>query len=99
VTAKPWPFRDPSNLAVIVHRNVMTRKKPIALVTHDADDGGWQFLSDETGPLSVGDAAVMGLGEMVALDPTLTALADLPVGWRAWRPSKDAPWQRSKSPG
>jgi hypothetical protein len=70
---------------------------PISLVTHDADDGMWQFLSVETGPLNDSDGRIVGLGEIVALDPTLTALVDLPVGWKAWRLSKDAPWQRSKA--
>jgi hypothetical protein len=81
----------------IVHRSVLSGEKPIALVTHDADDGGWQFLSHETGALNERDGRVVGLGEIIALDPSLTVLADLPVGWKAWRPSKEAPWQRSKS--
>ncbi|HEY2891505.1 MAG TPA: hypothetical protein VGJ31_12795 [Dongiaceae bacterium] len=99
MTVKPWPFRDPPNLAVIVHRNIISGEKAIALVTHDVDDGGWQFLSDEIGPLNESDGMVVGLGQIVTRDPSLMTLANLPVGWRAWRPSKDAPWQRSKSRG
>ena len=97
MTAKSWPFPDPPDRAVITHRNVLTGAKPIGLVTHDSDHGIWQSLSDETGPLNDSDGRLAALGEIVALDPTLMILADLPLGWRAWRPSKDAPWQRSKS--
>ena len=97
MTAKSWLFRDSPNVAVITHRNVLSGEKPIGLVTHDADDGGWQFLSDETLPLDASDGRVVALGEIVALDPTVLSLADLPVGWRAWRTSTQDPWQRSKS--
>ena len=62
VTAKPWPFRDPPNLAVIVHRKVMSREEAIALVAHGEDDGGWQFLSHETGPLNASDGVVNRVG-------------------------------------
>jgi len=97
MTAKSWPFRNAPNIAVITHRNVLSGEKSIGLVTHDADDGGWQILSAETPPLNESEGRVVALSEIVALDPTVLPLADLPVGWRAWRPSKQAPWQRSKS--
>jgi hypothetical protein len=35
------------------------------------------------------------LAEIVLLDPTLTALADLPVGWEAVRGHVGDPWRRS----
>ncbi len=36
---KPWPFDDPENVATLTLREVMNRKSPILLVTHDEDDG------------------------------------------------------------
>jgi hypothetical protein len=46
-----WPFEGPQNLAVISNRKVIFGGEWIALVSHDEDDGGWQFLSHETSPL------------------------------------------------
>jgi hypothetical protein len=37
---------------------------------------------------------VVGLGSIVELDPSVCELADLPLGWRAWRSSKTEPWRR-----
>ncbi len=41
------------------------------------------------------DAAVVGLGEIVQLDPTVIEVADMPPGWHAWRHSPLSPWQRT----
>jgi hypothetical protein len=39
----PWAFADPSNLAVMTTRQVVNEGKFINFVSHDEDDGGWQF--------------------------------------------------------
>jgi hypothetical protein len=44
-----WPFEDPANTAAITTRLVLDDGAPILLVTHDLEDGGWQFLSGTTG--------------------------------------------------
>ena len=61
-------------------------------VTHDEDDHGWQFLGSDT-PTEA-DAMIVGLAEMLAIDPSLDALADLPVGWHAWREHAEDIWTR-----
>ena len=71
----------------------MFEGQPILYVTHDQDDHGWQFL-DGNAP-EMANAAVVLLSNIVNLDPSVLAIADLPVGWRAWRTSVDAEWQRS----
>ena len=86
-----WPFDDAPNPASITTRQVLDGA-PILLVTHDADDGSWQFLCGTTDDPA--DARVVGLGDMYKRDPTLAALADLPEGWRASRASATLPWQR-----
>jgi hypothetical protein len=91
-----WPFDEPQILAVISNRKVIFGGEWIALVAHD-EDGGWQFLSHETSPLKEGDAVIVSLREILRLDPSIAELADLQLGWRAWRRSKDSPWQRSKT--
>jgi hypothetical protein len=93
---EPWRFADPPNTASITTVHVLERRRPILLVTHDADDGGWQFLCGTT--THPDDGRVIGLGTAVRLDPTVEELADLPLGWRAWRKAVTEPWQRAQSP-
>jgi hypothetical protein len=85
-----WPFADARNLATITVRDIVDGRMPILLVTHDADDGGWTFLTGEQ--FSMADAMVLGLGEMFDLDPTLAAVADMPIGSVASRPDQFSPW-------
>jgi len=47
-------------------------------VTHDADDGGWQFLCGAEHETS--HAMTVCTGEMVDMDPTLIGLHDMPEG-------------------
>jgi hypothetical protein len=89
-----WPFQDAPNTASITTRQVLGGA-PILVVTHDADDGGWQFLCGTTHDPA--DGRVVGLGRMYARDPSLGELADLPEGWRAWRASPAHAWERGRS--
>jgi hypothetical protein len=91
-----WPFRDLKNVVVFTVRQVAREGRPILRVSHDAEDGAWQFL--ELGTPSAQDAMILSLEEMVALDAKVKELADLPLGWRALRRSPDAPWQREPNP-
>jgi hypothetical protein len=88
-----WPFTDPRNVAVFTVRDIMEMRRPVLVVRHDADDGAWQFLTGE--PLDMNDAMLVGLAEVVRLDPTLTGLADLPLGWEATRAHIGDGWRRS----
>jgi hypothetical protein len=90
-----WPFADPPNLATITTRSIMHDGAWIALVSHDEDDGGWQFLP--AGPPDQDDATVVALRRVWERDPTVVELADLPLGWQAWRASPDSKWQRAPS--
>jgi len=89
---EPWLFADPPNVATFTVRQVL-EGSPILHVSHDADDGAWQFLT--AGETQEEDARVVGLGTVVDLDPTIMELADLPLGWRAWRDTPEGPWRRS----
>ena len=66
----------------------------VHVVTHDEEDGAWQFLPSR-GQASMEEAAVVGLKRMVEIDPRINELADLPLGWHAWRGNKNDPWTRS----
>jgi hypothetical protein len=90
-----WKFQDPPNVAVITNKRIIKSQDWIAHVSHDEDDGGWQFHG--RGPLNEQDAAVVSLRSIVELDPSVAELADLPLGWSASRESPDSPWHRSGS--
>jgi hypothetical protein len=87
-----WPFIDAPNTAVFTTRHVIEEGKPILLVTHDKDDGAWQFNTAKTVPVS--DAKIASLDEIVYRDPSVVELADLPLGWSAIRDSITSPWKR-----
>jgi hypothetical protein len=62
------------------------------MVTHDADDGGWQFLCGSTDDPD--DGRVIGLSCVLDIDSELAEIADLPLGWKAWRDSVEHEWDR-----
>jgi len=37
------------------------------------------------------------MSEAIELDDSLMKIADLPPGWKAWRESRMAPWQKIKN--
>jgi hypothetical protein len=100
-----WAFEDPRNLAVLSDKSIFKRGDWIAYVVHEADDddsyndegGSWQFHSSDKQNQDEPEIMLVGLEEVVQLDGSILALADLPKGWHAWRSSKLSPWQRAKS--
>lgn len=79
-------------MACLTVHSVADGTEPILLVTRDADDEMWQFLSGDV--VIAENAVVVSLEEMVLQDVTLLHLADVGPGWRAWREDRGAPWQR-----
>ncbi len=92
----PWPFDQPRNCATVTMRQVIDGSDSILLVSHNADDHGWQFIGS-TGA-SMEHAMLVALEEVVDLDPTVIELADLPPGWEAIRAAVGEPWARRESP-
>ena len=88
-----WPFGDPEETEVITLERILQGRSSVLLVTHDEDDGAWQFLDGEH--VFEEDGMTVCLGEMVQLDPSLGQLGDLPVGWYAWRQGPGQPWRRA----
>lgn len=86
-----WPFFGPTNTAVFTTTRVIRDSYPILLVFHD-HDGDWQFLCGTTNETS--DCLIVCFGCTYQRDKSLGLLADLPVGWQAWRGSVDEPWKR-----
>jgi hypothetical protein len=92
-TKDSWPFADPKNVAVFTTKQVMQLGQPILHVSHDEDDGSWQFHTGAE-QLSSSDAMIVALSEIVEHDPSVSELADLPCGWFADRDTVGSPWRR-----
>jgi hypothetical protein len=89
----PRGFDEDPDLGVLT-TSVVLGGAPILMVTHDEDDGGWQFLCGTTNAPEHG--RIVHLADIVAMDPTVTELVDLPLGWVAWRAALGAPWIRER---
>ena len=89
-----WPFSDPENASTLTTRDIVELRMPILHVSHDADDGSWQFHS--ANGASMRNAMVVALRTIFRLDPTVAKLADLPLGWSADRRDVNDPWVRTR---
>jgi hypothetical protein len=88
---KDWKFPDPPHTGAYLSKAVQEGDEPITYVSHDADDGAWQFLGDT---MSDSGGVSSCLHHPVDDDASLLELADLPLGWYAERKTPDDPWQR-----
>jgi hypothetical protein len=91
-----WPFDQAANVAAITTVNVIDHGAPILVVIHYDDDESWAFLCGTTNDDR--DGRVIGMGEVLRIDPTLRAVADLAPGWKAWRSGIGEEWQRVPNP-
>ncbi|MGC1469461.1 MAG: hypothetical protein WA793_08765 [Sphingorhabdus sp.] len=96
MTESEWKFSDPPNMASFTTKKIFDGEHYIDYVSHDEDDGCWQFLSSHTESYEVSNAFLVGLAEVVSIDGSLVELADLPLGWSASRSGKNQPWVRTK---
>jgi len=88
-----WKFPDPPHTGAYLSKAVHTGTEPVTYVSHDEDDGAWQFLGDS---MTDTGGVLVCLHHPVDSDPSLTELADLPIGWFAERIKPGEPWTRSK---
>ena len=85
-----WPFDEPVNMAVFTTSRVV-EGAPVLLVTLELD-GDWQILCGTTNDLQ--DVKVACFGCAYQQNPEIGELADLPLGWLAWRKDVGSPWIR-----
>lgn len=85
-----WPFEDPPNFIVLTTADVAFEGSDILYVYHNSDDGIWQFHS-HLNP-SANEAVVAGLKEIYDIDNSISELANLPLGYFAYRQSKEENW-------
>jgi hypothetical protein len=90
-----WPFSKPVNTGTFCTGRVANHGYPILHVSHDEDDD-WQFLDGTTEEAE--ECVLLCFGCVFDRDRTIAELADLPVGWMAWRDSPTQPWTRFPSP-
>jgi hypothetical protein len=93
-----WPFSDPRNVAVFASRFVVEEGQPIFYVTHDLEDGVWQFHSQNHMETDDKDVRIVALEEVYNLDKSIGELSDLPPGWCAWRQEPGSPWELQEIP-
>ena len=90
-----FPFSDAPNTAVFICSHILDCGEEILYVSHDADDGAWQFLCGKKHNES--DARIVSLKYVFDLDPTIGNLKDLPLGYCAERDSKNDKWVIAKN--
>jgi hypothetical protein len=88
---KSFPFSDAPNTAVITCAHIVDDKEPILFVSHDIEDGMWQFLCGREH--SDNEAKIVSLKYVFELDPTIGLLKDLPCGYCAERESLNDKWK------
>jgi hypothetical protein len=93
--AADWPFDQAPNVAALTVRSVL-EGAPVLMVSHDADDAGWQFLDGR--PPEVDEGRIVAMRSIIERDPGLRDLADLEIGWIAWRQDAGSPWIRERNP-
>lgn len=87
-----WKFPDPPHTRVFLSGAVQAKTEAVTYVSHDEEDGAWQFLDD--GMADSGGPVISCFHHPIDADRTLEELADLPLGWYAVRATPDAPWER-----
>lgn len=88
-----WRFPDDPHTGVFLSQAVHNGTEPVTYVSHDAEDGAWQFLGDS---MADGSPTLSCFHHPVDRDPSLAELADLPLGWYAERSHLGQPWVRKK---
>jgi hypothetical protein len=89
-----WKFPDQPHSQAYLSKTVHEGSEPVTFVSHDVEDGAWQFLGDSMA--DGGGPMLSCLHHPIDRDPSLTELADLPVGWYAERSKVGEVWTRKK---
>lgn len=85
-------FNDPGNTAVFTTKFVIIDKKDITNITHDEDDGAWQFHSSDDFDNLEEVAKIVSLNYIIKIDNTVLEIADMKEGYSAHRKFKGDKW-------
>ena len=89
-----WPFDQGPEISALTTRQILDASEPIRQVVHYSDDHSWAFThgtSDEKE-----DYRIVHMSHLLELDESLRTIADLPVGWSAWRDAQSDNWERTQ---
>lgn len=89
-----FPFDDMPNTAAITCCHILDEHMPIRFVSHDEDDGMWQFLCGKTH--GERDARMISLRSVCALDHSVAQVAKMPCGCIAERKKIGSNWMIRK---
>ena len=87
-------FKEQGNTMVITTKDIILGLKPILLVSHDIEDGMWEFLDSEE--LDKNEACIVSLDEILKIDDSLRVLHELPLGWIAYRNCIGDSWKEER---
>ena len=85
-----FPFYDAPNTATIICCHIVDDENPILYVSHDEDDGMWQFLCGATH--TIDEAQLVSLKYVFDLDNSVGVLNDMPCGYYATRETRKDNW-------
>ena len=88
--------KDKLNIAVFTTKFVVKDKKEITYVTHEVEDGAWQFFSKDDFDNYEEVAMIVSFDEIVQIDKTILEIADLPLGYFATRQTSKDSWTINK---
>lgn len=83
-------FKDKPNTAVLTCTHILNENRPILYVSHDFEDGCWQFLCGQEHKTE--DAKIMALEEIYNMDKSLKEIANLDYGESAIRKDLTSKW-------
>ena len=90
-----FAFKDAPETACIVCQHVLGGKNPITFISHDKEDGMWQFLCSEDHILE--DVRLISLAEAFQIDGSIGQVADLPRGFVMERTEPKGRWKAYSS--
>ena len=90
-------FEDSLNTAVFTTKFIVKDKKEITYITHETEDGAWQFFSNDNFDDFEEVSMILSLDEIINLDKTVLEIADLPLGYIATRETVKDKWKISKN--
>jgi hypothetical protein len=91
-----WKFSEPPHTGVFTTKQVMSGEDSVTRVFHETEDEAWQFLGP--GDARREDLTYVCFHHIIDKHPTISELADLPLGWSACRETVTAPWVREVIP-
>ena len=86
-------FPDP-HLGVFCCGHVFRHERPVRFVLRS--DGDWQFLCGSDDHKNPERPHHVHVGALMARDPSLGTIADLPAEWAAEREAPGSPWIRTR---